>query len=549
MVTKAKPPPDDGDDAADLAVQESIQRARAVFASGTGKTLDLLREADRSLSERLHAVAQKRGGKSTFTAASAEVYRAQIGVVTKYLEKRLEGHTHEQATKAVRIAVRDTVKVAKVFEAKFSGITKPLSLDSQHQQEEAVKGTAQSLLRRHQSSVARYGQRMVGDFERVLRAGMVEGLTQQQMVSRLVESGKHGRVNARRLHASEPGSFPEPTSYVRRRYWAERIVRTEVANAHAAAALQTMTETRAKDMPDLQKKILATFDARTASDSRAVHGQVRPLEGMFEDGAGRIYLRPPARPHDRETIIPWRPRWKETKSTDPLPASEQAAAKVESQAQAATAAERRERLRQAMAAAKGRLEEKKQATAAAQGVAKAKAQKVQRVKSAKAKKMPTGALLDPDVPIGSDGTRIDIRQLSHSDLNADKFRPGVLEGLRKDKGFAQTGRTTLFADAAKKADSDIIRLQARSHDAKGPLKGEGWFLVDGSHRLQVAREKGLKELPSVVLSAKGEEIYRGPMPIGTWADYRKRVPTPAEQKAQAKSAARAERAAKAKRAK
>lgn len=60
-----------------------------------------------------------------------------------------------------------------------------------------------------------------------------------------------------------------------------------------------------KDASDLKKSAIATFDARTSYDSYPVHGQVRELDEMFEDGAGRRYLHPPGRPNDREKEIPW----------------------------------------------------------------------------------------------------------------------------------------------------------------------------------------------------------------------------------------------------
>lgn len=71
----------------------------------------------------------------------------------------------------------------------------------------------------------------------------------------------------------------------------------------------------------LRKKILAHFDSRTAPDSIAVHGQIRKLDGLFQDGAGRQYLQPPARPNDRETVIPWRMSWSESEHTKPQPAA------------------------------------------------------------------------------------------------------------------------------------------------------------------------------------------------------------------------------------
>lgn len=325
---KAKPEPD----AAERAVHESLRRAQQIWSSGIGTTLGVLKEADANLSAQLHAIVAKHGGPSgTFTEASAQVYRKQINLATEYLEKRLTGVTHATAMKALKVSVADTVHLARTFEHKFTGITRPLALESQQMQDEAIRGPGASLLRRHQSSWNRYGKAMTADFERVLRTSSLEGLTHHQTVSRLVEAGKLGGHSAASLHANEPGYFPEPTSYVKRRYWAERIVRTENQHALNAGSLQAMNITRGTEFPDLQKKILAIMDNRTAPDSIAVHGQVRKLEEMFVDGAGRQYLHPPARPNDREHIIPWRPHWEHTPATQPAPAEVQAQAVVDAQ--------------------------------------------------------------------------------------------------------------------------------------------------------------------------------------------------------------------------
>lgn len=367
---------------ANLAIEETINRARRLFSSGTGTTLAILKEADQRLSEKLHKLATKAGGPTaTFTGAHATVAREQIKVTTDYLEKRLAGHTHEQATQAIDVSVKATVKLAKKLEKRFTGLTRPLALDSQQIQDEVVRGTGSSLLRKQQSSFLRYGQAMVGDFERVLRVAQLEGLDFHQTVSRLVDSGKLGRIGARSLHAKEPGYFPEPTSYVKRRYWAERIVRTEMAYAYNAASLQTMNVARETDFPDMQKKILATFDSRTAADSIAVHGQVRKLEDMFVDGAGRHYLHPPGRPNDRETVVPWRPHWEELPATEPAPPAAQAEAKLAATPPPVTqtAGQRKLELKNALAKAKASVLAKKTAKAEAQGLelAKAKAKMAQ----------------------------------------------------------------------------------------------------------------------------------------------------------------------------
>lgn len=315
---------------ANETVEATLERANRLFSSGLGGTLGILAEADANLSKRLHAITAKPGAPDLkFSHAQAMAYRQQIQLTTEYLQKRLLGHTHAQAKKAVSAGVKDTTKLLKVLEHNYTGVGKPLQLESQQHQDALLKGTAASLLRQHQSSVDRYGLAMIQDFERVLRVGALEGLTTHQVISRLVWAGELGGVNAQALHAKEPSYFPKPSGYVARRYWAERIVRTETAYAYNAANTATVHAAKVVDFPDMQKKILAHFDQRTAPDSIAVHGQVRPVDGLFTDGAGRNYKHPPARPNDRETVIPWRPHWPALPATTPAPPEAIAAATAE----------------------------------------------------------------------------------------------------------------------------------------------------------------------------------------------------------------------------
>jgi hypothetical protein len=362
----------------------TLHRAAVLFSSGTGGMVSILKEADANLSKRLHGIVKKKGTDATFTEAQAHLFRKQIQLVTEYLEKRLVGHTHEQAMLAVAKGVASTTRLAKKLEQKFTGIARPLAIDSVAMQDAITRGAGASLLRQHVSSVSRYGKGMIADFERVMRVAALEGLSQHQVVSRLVAAGELGGINAKSLHAKEPRSFPEPTSYLRRRYWAERILRTETSYAYNSAGLATIQAAQVNDFPDMQKKILATFDPRTAPDSVAVHGQIRKVSEMFVDGAGRHYLHPPARPNDREAVIPWRPAWKETTTTEQASIEEQIKAQealfteekkkeAKAKAKAKRAAEKAAKAKAAADAKEASLKAAKEAAEKAEAEAKAKA--------------------------------------------------------------------------------------------------------------------------------------------------------------------------------
>lgn len=305
------------------AVRLTLDRARRLMAGGHGSVLQILAAADAELSKRLLRAAKRNGGGDvTYSEAHAQVYRDQIRVVMDYAKARLSGLTDEQAQSVIAASVASLVNLATQLEERYAGVTRPLSLQSQAAQDEIVRGASASRIRQNAASWERYGASLTREFETVMRVGQLAGLTQHEMISKMVRAGAVEGIDAKSLHEKWPAHFPPPTGFVNRTYWAERIVRTELANAYNEAGLNTIQELKNTDFPDMQKKILAHFDNRTAPDSVAVHGQVRPTDGYFVDGAGRRYLRPPARPNDRETVIPWRIHWQEVDETKQPPEQE-----------------------------------------------------------------------------------------------------------------------------------------------------------------------------------------------------------------------------------
>lgn len=313
----------------DDALLASLGRAQRLMDAGANAPalLAMLKDADLQLKGRIGAVAQAHGVSSTFGEAQAMAYSQQIGVVTEYVKNRLAGITHDHALQACQSSVVSSGKLLNKLNVDFQGVTIPLRLREAGQLGGVVDRAFKPLLMQHATSVDRYGNAMIGEFRQIMRKGLLVGATNGQMVDALVGHGgpKGPAVSLRarvdpatgkvvRLHEED---IPEGL-FVRKRYWAQRIVRTETAHAQNEGSLQAMHEQR-QEFPDLGKKILAVLDNRTAPDSLYVHGQVKQLEELFTDGAGRQYLRPPGRPNDRETIVPWRLAWAETPYSAPVP--------------------------------------------------------------------------------------------------------------------------------------------------------------------------------------------------------------------------------------
>lgn len=285
----------------------------------TRALLDDLRNAEKVLAAKLRKEAQKFGSlDSRFTGSAALAYQQQVQQSIEYVQHRLRGHTKEAARAACEQGVSQAATLLEGLERRFGGVTIPIRLRQSAQLRHDVATNAGGLwARQFPTSVDRYGAHMMGQFEETIRAGMLAGSTMDEMIAAF--TGHGGPTGAVSMSAKITPTgvlrvveedIPEGL-FVRHKYWAERIVRTEVIRAYNGAKHAGMVEMGAQ-FPDMQRKILAILDKRTAADSIAVHGQIRDMKTPFTDGAGRVYMFPPARPNDRETVIPWRPHWNDS---------------------------------------------------------------------------------------------------------------------------------------------------------------------------------------------------------------------------------------------
>lgn len=350
----------------DEVLRSSLRRADAVVtatnAAGQTAQRELLRDlaaADALLRRRL---ARYASSDERFTPQSLLSYQRQIVLVRRRVERSLSGIVGRCAGSARVAGYAETFRLMAALEQRFSGIVRPLRL--RQAQTMSASRSETSLLSQRATSVDRYGNAMIAEFERRMRRGLIAGLSQRDMVNELCgHGGPAGTVSlaARETPAGVVRTVEEEIPeglFVRYRSWAWRIVRTETARAYSVARMDGLFEQR-QEFPALRKKILATFDNRTAMDSVLVHGQIRRLEEPFVDGAGRVYMQPPARPNDREVVIPWLPEWEETPITRNLPPRQIEAARARAgagidpahqearldAARAASAAQRRGRAR------------------------------------------------------------------------------------------------------------------------------------------------------------------------------------------------------------
>lgn len=281
----------------------SINRARRAYRTGGNRLTRILQNAEGDLTKRVIDLAYRprAGGTMPFSMARAGVYREQIRIVLNSLTRDLRNMTNEQVLAASRKGITGTLTDLENLERVMTGVVTPI--DFQRIERLVSNRIDASLLRKVDNSWNRYGAFMVRDFEDIMAQSAASGWNHYQTV-RMMMRNAPARL-AETLAAETPGWFPEPRGIRSRQYWAERIVRTETAYSHNTGRYETMFAQR-EQVPDMQKKILAVRDKRTALDSIAVDGQIKDLEQPFVDGAGRRYQYPPARPNDRETVVPWR---------------------------------------------------------------------------------------------------------------------------------------------------------------------------------------------------------------------------------------------------
>lgn len=280
---------------ADRAVTLRTARGRAEARA----ILRMLNRADDELRKRLRREGLRFGLEERFTGAGYLAYLRQIDIVRSFVQDRLGRLSRRASLLNVQEGWKRTADLLRRLEGANAGVVRTLRIDSARMMNEETRGIRASLLLQNEQSMQRYGRRLERKIRKELQTTLLSGGSFTDAVDKLVAaSGPRGV-----FHGS--------------RYAAMRIVRTETAYAQNAAAQEALQRSQREDFPDLKRKILAVMDSRTAADSRAVHGQIRGIYEPFMDGAGRIYMHPPARPNDREIVVPWRPSWGETSTSRP----------------------------------------------------------------------------------------------------------------------------------------------------------------------------------------------------------------------------------------
>lgn len=275
------------------------QMMSLVEMRGARKLRRLLEESRSEVEAKLRRLMRTNMG-SSFSAQHMRMVLLQLISGLKELEPKMSGQMQKGGQMAGTVSQRHLIQATKAFEKRYTGLTPVLQVEQAGVLRGVMSRVEPSLLDRYRRSTRLYTAPVVDK----VKTSLAKSILQNESVGEAVE-----RV------ASAGGILSEQN------WRAERIVRTEMAYTYGVVKQGTMDEMRRTDLPDLQKKLIATFDSRTGEDSKELHGQTVPVDQPFiwtkPDGSVLRYMQPPNRPNDREIVIPWRPGWKESRMTSP----------------------------------------------------------------------------------------------------------------------------------------------------------------------------------------------------------------------------------------
>lgn len=180
----------------------------------------------------------------------------------------------------------------------------------------AVMARSESALwRRHASSAARYAGGVGDDIRKQFAIGVAKGESMEQLVTRLRRLGDPG-AKKRGIDPGDDAAGIADGLFRRHKWWAERLVRTEMMYAYNTQHDEATREAD-EQIPAGEERYLrkwdATADNRLCPLCRELDGTVATIDGPFAGGIQR----PPRHPCCRCLALAWMASWGGI--TGPLP--------------------------------------------------------------------------------------------------------------------------------------------------------------------------------------------------------------------------------------
>jgi hypothetical protein len=239
--------------------------------------------------------------KSQFSVYQYNVLLAQLRQGQIQITRQLTHALGTSSLKAQEEALNGLIKDIAKLEKRYSGAAITLPIEEASRFAGIIDRSRSSLLRTHQSSMARYGAGLIQKMEGGLAASMLQGETAYDAIDRVAEIANT-------------------------EWWqAERVVRTEQSMAYNSTHADGILDA-SRELPDMMMRWSEhvddetgePLDDRVGKDSLALHGQLAKPGGLFTMPTdsrvpvkiwGRMWPYPPNRPNDRAVLQPWRPGW------------------------------------------------------------------------------------------------------------------------------------------------------------------------------------------------------------------------------------------------
>jgi hypothetical protein len=276
------------------------QLSRLAERGSVGRLKRLYDQAQKDLERKI----ARATGRGLFTAQQMGVMLAQVQQGQIDISRQLAAALGESSRETQTDALRQLITRIKKMERKFTGIAAPIPIEEAARFAGIIDRNRSSLLKMHQTSMARYGMRTVVKMQDELAQSLIQGESNTDAIDRIQRTADLQWASA------------------------ERIVRTEQAYVYNSTQSDAVAETKA-DLPDLMMRwvehVSDTYsprDNRVGDDSIAMHGQVAEPGSRFvmppttpsgkfisRSLVGKSWAHPPCRPNDRGVLQPWRPSW------------------------------------------------------------------------------------------------------------------------------------------------------------------------------------------------------------------------------------------------
>lgn len=277
------------------ALLPHLMAAQHEVAANLAEWLATVKDGDQRFTYEKYAgtLLQLQGAIDKIHSLAPALYDQMIGTYTPMGKDALNGLKNDYA------------RMLDIFGGPTFGPGARLDLDTA-----LILANRQNLLiPQFRTSAARYAGNVIGDIQAQLVQGVLAGETYHELVNRLVRMGGPTGVVALRGVAGDPGAVTEEIAeglFKRYRYWAHRIVRTELQGA-ANKVLDDGIRKLAEITPGLVRRWDASMTGRTCAFCFELHGTTADIDGEFAPGITDA----PAHPCCMCRVGAWHPSWSE----------------------------------------------------------------------------------------------------------------------------------------------------------------------------------------------------------------------------------------------